>query len=56
MCLKGLYVCNNFFKHRSLYKYAIVARGQDGVKVKRMINMVLVKKIMYCAMYWMRGQ
>ena len=37
-----------YFEHRSLHKYTRVARGQDGAKVKSMINLVLVKKVMLC--------
>ena len=33
-------------KHRSLHKYAIVAMDRDDVKIKRMIDMVLVKRDM----------
>ena len=35
---------NPYFRNRSLYKYAGVVRGQDGVEVKRMLDLVLVKK------------
>ena len=37
---------NAYFKHRSLHKYTRVARGQDGVDVNSMIDLVLVKKDM----------
>ena len=30
----------------SLYKYTRMARGQDGVEVMRMIDLVLMKKVM----------
>ena len=30
-------------KHRSLHKYKRVARGQHGVELKNMIDLVLVK-------------
>ena len=40
---RELSVGNTYFKHRSLHKYT---RGQDGVKVKSMIDLVLVKKDM----------
>ena len=33
-----------YFKHKSLYNYAIMARGEDVLEVKGMINLVLVKK------------
>ena len=32
------------FKCRSLRKYTRVARGQDGVEIKSMIDLVLVKR------------
>ena len=35
-----------YFEHRSLHKYTRVARGQSGVEVNSMINLVLVKKEM----------
>ena len=41
-----LRVGNTYFKHRSLHKYTRVAKGQDGVEVKSMIDPVLVKKDM----------
>ena len=31
-----------YFRHKSLHKYTRLARGQDGVKVKNMIDLVLV--------------
>ena len=34
------------FEHKSLHKYTRVAKGQDGVEVKSMIDLVLVKKDM----------
>ena len=34
------------FKHRSLLKYTRVARGQNGVEVKNMIDLTLVKRYM----------
>ena len=37
---------NTYFELRSLHKYTRVARSQDGVEVKSMINLVLVKKDM----------
>ena len=37
---------NTYFKHRSLRKYIRVARGQDGVELKSMIYLVLMKKDM----------
>ena len=38
-------VGNSYFEHKSLSKYTKVARGQDGVEVKSMIDLVLVKRI-----------
>ena len=35
---------NTYFEHKSLHKYTRVARGQDGVEVKSMIDLVLAKK------------
>ena len=43
---RGLCVGNTYFKHRSLHKYTRVAKGQDGMEVKSMIDLVLVKKDM----------
>ena len=37
---------NTYFKHKSLHKYTRAARGQDGVEIKSMIDLVLVKKDM----------
>ena len=37
---------NTYFGHRSLHKYKRVASCQDGVEVKDMIDIVLVKKDM----------
>ena len=37
---------NTYFEHRSLHKYTRVARGQDRVGVKVMVDLVLVKKDM----------
>ena len=35
---------NTYFKHRSLHKYTRVPKGQDGVAIKSMIDLVLVKR------------
>ena len=43
---RGLCVGNTYFEHKNLHKYTRVARGQDGVEVKGMIDLVLVKKDM----------
>ena len=32
---RGLCVGNTYFKHRSFHKYTIVARGKDGVEIKK---------------------
>ena len=37
---------NAYFEHNSLHMYIRVARGKDGVGVKDMIDLVLVKKDM----------
>ena len=44
----GLCVGNTYFEQRSLHKYTRVARGQDGMKVRNMIDLVLVRKNMQC--------
>ena len=41
---RGLYVGNTYFEHKSLHKYKRMARVQDGVEVKRIIDLALVKK------------
>ena len=43
---RGLCVGNTYFEHKNLHKYISVARGQDGVEVKSMIDLVVVKKYM----------
>ena len=43
---RGLCVGNTYFKHKSLHKYTRVERGQDGVEVKSMLDLVLVKRDM----------
>ena len=43
---RGLCVSNTYFKHISLYKYTRVEREQDGVEIKSMIDLVLVKRHM----------
>ena len=35
-----------YFEHKNLYKYTMVARGQDGLEVRSIIDLVLVKKDM----------
>ena len=39
---KGLCVSNTYFKHRSMHKYTRVARGREYVKIKNMIDLMLV--------------
>ena len=39
-------MANTYFEHKNLYKYTRVARGQDGVVVKSMIDLVLGRKDM----------
>ena len=41
---RGLCVGNTYFKHRGLRKYTRVKRGRDGVEMKSMIDLVLVKR------------
>ena len=43
---RGLCVNNTYFEHKSLHKYIRVARDQDGLEVKSMIDLELVKKDM----------
>ena len=43
---RGLCMGNTYFEYKYLHKYTRVARGQDGVEVKNMIDLVLVKKDM----------
>ena len=45
---RGLCVDNTCYKNRSLHKYTRIAKGQDKVEVKRIIDLVLVKKYMLC--------
>ena len=42
----GLCMGDTYFRHKSLHKYTRVARGQDGMDIKRMIDQVLVKRDM----------
>ena len=51
----GVLCCNTYFEHKSLHKYTRMARGQDGVKVKSMIDLVLVKKDMIRYVQDVRG-
>ena len=43
---RGLGVGNTYFKQRSLHKYTRVARNQDEMAIKSMIDLVLVKRDM----------
>ena len=42
----GLCVGNTYFKHRILHKYTRVARGQGGVEIKSMIDLVLKRDML----------
>ena len=42
----GLYMSNIYFKQKSLHKCTKVARGQDGVEVISLIDLVLVMEDM----------
>ena len=44
---KGEFVGVTYFKQRSVHKYTRVARGRDGVDIKNMIDLVLVKMLRY---------
>ena len=33
-----------YFKHRSMHKYTRMARGQDSVEIKSMLDVVQVKR------------
>ena len=35
---------NTYFKYRSVHKYTRVAGGRDGMEIKSMIDLVLVKR------------
>ena len=39
---------NTYFKQKNLHKYTRMARGQNVVEVKSMIDQVLLKKDMLC--------
>ena len=39
-------VGNTYFEYKSLHKYRRMARGQDGLEVKSMVDLLLVKKNM----------
>ena len=43
---RELCVGNTYFMHRSLHTYTRVIRGQDGMEVKSMIDLVLMKNEM----------
>ena len=43
---QGDSVWGTYFKHRSLHKYTKVVRRRDGVVIKSMINLMLVKRDM----------
>ena len=46
---------NIYFKHKNLHKYTRVARGQDRVAVKCMIDLVPVKKGILRFMQYVRA-
>ena len=52
---RGLFVGNTYFKHSSLHKYTRVARGRDGVELKSMIDLVLVKRNMLQYVQYVRA-
>ena len=41
---RGLYLGNKYLEYRSLHQYIRMGRGQDGVEIKSMIDLVVVKK------------
>ena len=41
---RGLCVDNTYFNHKNLHKYTRVARDQDGVEVRSMVDLVQVKR------------
>ena len=43
---KGNCAGNTYFKYKSVHKYTRVARGQESVEIKSMIDLVLVKRDM----------
>ena len=43
---RGLCVGSTYLKYKSMHKYTRVARAQDGVEVKSIIYLALVKKDM----------
>ena len=51
----GLCIGNTYFKHRSMHKYTRVARGQERVDVKSMIDLVLVRRDILCCMLDVRA-
>ena len=51
---RSLCVGNTYFEHKNLHKYTRVARGQDEVEVKSMIDLLLVKRDMLCFVHDVR--
>ena len=43
---RRLHVGNTYFEYKNMHKYTKVSRDQDGVEVKSMIDLVLVKNDM----------
>ena len=52
---RGLCMGNTYFKHRTLHKYTRVARSQDEVEIKSMIDLVLAKRDMLQDVRVVRG-
>ena len=46
---------NTYFKHKRLHEYSKVARGEDKLEVKSMIDLMLVKKDMLRCMQDVRA-
>ena len=41
---RGLYDGNNHFKHNNINKYRRMTRGQDGIELMSVIDLMLVKR------------
>ena len=52
---RGLCMDNTCFKYKSLQKYTRVAKGQDGVEIKNMRDLLLLKKHMLQDVRLVRG-
>ena len=53
---RGLCVSNSYFEHKNLRKYTWVARGQEGVEAKNMIDLMLLKNDMLCYVQDVRAE